>query len=212
MKSKKFGRVLDRTGKELNLEFEADLRNKRFIEYGSGGRMVTFKLWKKTELVKIQVNFIEKILFGVKEAKVKTLLSNVKLSKEDWVYFDEFLKYYREFEVQAYDEREILCEKIRAILTRRAQKLRDFYDLFMLYKHGFRVADYKDSIIDKIRFSLYYKKYRDALEKNKRELSISRQILGDPFERSLFIIKPPLEFESFLKEIKREIEMLAIEL
>lgn len=57
------------------------------------------------------------------------------------MYFREFLEEYREFEVLAYDLREILCEKVRAILTRRVQKLRDFYDLYMLDRAGLRVED-----------------------------------------------------------------------
>jgi hypothetical protein len=38
----------------------------------------------------------------------------------------EFLDFYKPFSVLAYDEREILCEKVRAILTRKAQKLKGF--------------------------------------------------------------------------------------
>mgnify|MGYP000288812852 CR=1 FL=1 len=89
---------------------------------------------------------------------------------------------------------------MRAILTRRAQKLRDFYDLFILYKHGFRAEDLKKEIIDKIRKALYYKKYRNALERNKEAFKINREILEDLFERSLFVTKPTKEFEDFLEE------------
>jgi predicted nucleotidyltransferase component of viral defense system len=63
---------------------------------------------------------------------VKTLLNRIDLSEDEKVYFGEFLDFYKPFSVLAYDEREILCEKVRAILTRKAQKLRDFYDLFIL--------------------------------------------------------------------------------
>ena len=54
-----------------------------------------------------------------------------KISEDEKVYFEDFLNFYRPFELLCYDEKEILCEKIRAILTRRGQKLRDFYDVFL---------------------------------------------------------------------------------
>jgi len=185
-----FAGVLEKACSQAGLNFKPNLEDKRLFEFGGGGRMVTFKLWKGLELVKIQVNFVERILFKPKKVFVKTLLNIDELKKDEKVYFDEFLEFYKPFQVIAYDEREILCEKVRAILTRRAQKLRDFYDLFILQKHGFKIEDFKSEILKKIETSLYYKKYRDALEKNKEKLEISKEILENPFERSLFIKKP----------------------
>lgn len=74
--------------------------------------MATFKLWEMMEMIKIQVNFVEKLLFGPRNIAAKTLLSNVELSMDEKAYFEDFLKYYGEFEVQAYDVREILYEKM----------------------------------------------------------------------------------------------------
>ncbi|MCD6443734.1 nucleotidyl transferase AbiEii/AbiGii toxin family protein [Candidatus Bathyarchaeota archaeon] len=195
-----FGSLLEKVSKQVNLNFEAKLGDRNFIEFGGGGRMVTFKLWKGIELMKIQVNFVENILFKPKRVIAKTLLNDVGVSANEEAYFKEFLSFYRPFSVNVYDEREILCEKVRAILTRKAQKLRDFYDLYILDKHGFRVEDYKHEIIEKIKAALYYKKYREALVRNSRELAMRREILEDPFERSLFIVRPAKEFESFLKK------------
>lgn len=96
------------------------LEDKRFIEFGGGGKMVTFKLWKGSELIKIQVNFVEHILFQPQMVLAKTLLSKVKLTRDERAYFKEFLEFYKPIRIKAYDEGEILCEKIRAILTRRA--------------------------------------------------------------------------------------------
>jgi predicted nucleotidyltransferase component of viral defense system len=119
------------------------------------------------------------------------------------------LDFYKPFSVIAYDEREILCEKVRAILTRKAQKLRDFYDLFILQKHGLEARDLENEILEKIKASLYYKKYRDALKKNREKFEIG-QILADPFERNLFVEKPEKKFEDFLKSIVETIRKIAI--
>jgi hypothetical protein len=60
--------------------------------------MVTSKLWKNSEFIKIQVNFVDKILFPDKMVTVKTLLGNVQLSKDERVYFEEFLEFYKHFQ------------------------------------------------------------------------------------------------------------------
>jgi len=77
------------------------------------------------------------------------------------------LNFYKPFQALAYDEREILCEKVRAILTRQAQKLRDFYDLFILEKSGFQARRLREEIIKKTKACLRYKKYRENLEKQE---------------------------------------------
>jgi predicted nucleotidyltransferase component of viral defense system len=192
-----------------NLEFKAELGERKFVEFGGGGRMATFKLWKGPELLKIQVNFVEKLLFSPRVVRVRTLLDGVKLSRDERAYFGEFLDFYRPFKLMAYDEREILCEKVRAILTRRAQKLRDFYDLFVLAMHGFRLRDLKEEIAEKVRASLYYKKHRNNLEQNKRELEINAGLLENPFERDLLVEEPGEDFEDFLKLAIDELKNVA---
>jgi hypothetical protein len=171
--------------------------------------MVTFKLWKNSELIKIQVNFIEKLLFPLKKITVKTLLDKAKLSTDEKAYFEEFLDFYKPLQIMAYDEREILCEKVRAILTRRAQKLRDFYDLFMLSKHGYKIEDLAKEILEKVRASLYYRKYRSNLERNRKGLEIVEGFLEDSFERRLLIELPQRDFEDFLKVVGEKLREIA---
>jgi predicted nucleotidyltransferase component of viral defense system len=198
---KVFGRLLEETAKQTGIEFINKPKNRRYFEFGGGGRMSTFKMWKGTELLKIQVNFLEALLFPSKSLIAKTLLNGVTLSRDEKAYFSEFLDFYKPLKVNAYDEREILCEKVRAILTRKAQKLRDFYDIFMLDTHGFKVEQLTDGIISKIKASLYYEKYRNNLEANKKALKYSTDILEDPFERELLVKNPQRNFEKFLANL-----------
>jgi len=206
---KDFASFLKTVSEKLGLRFEAELKNRNFIEFGGGGRIVTFKLWKNSELIKIQVNFIEKLLFPIKKITVKTLLDGAKLSTDEKAYFEEFLDFYKPLQIMAYDEREILCEKVRAILTRRAQKLRDFYDLFMLSKHGYKIEDLAKEILEKVRASLYYRKYRSNLERNRKGLEIVEGFLEDPFERRLLIELPQRDFEDFLKVVGEKLREIA---
>jgi len=195
----RLGSLLEKISEKMGLEFKNDPKDKRYFEFGGGSRMVTFKLWKNSELIKIQVNFVEEILFPFKKVIVKTLLDGVNVTKDEGAYFDEFLNFYKPFQVLAYDEREILCEKVRAILTRRAQKLNDFYDLFILDKSRFEAGRLREEILKKTKACLRYKKYRENLEKNRESLK-TREVINDTFERELFVIKPSKDFEVFLRK------------
>lgn len=204
-----FGQMLEGTSKRLGLDFRNDLSDKRYFEFGGSKRMVTFKLWKGREFVKVQVNFVEELLFDTKRKTVKTLLDGVSLKREETAYFEEQLAYYAPFEIDVYDEREILCEKVRAILTRRAQKLRDFYDLFVLDSRGFKVEQLVEECARKTKVSLYYRKYRENFEDNRKAIELDEAVFESPFERSLFIVSPPTEFDRFIGELLKKLEGIA---
>jgi predicted nucleotidyltransferase component of viral defense system len=203
-----FGEILEDVSKRLGLDFKNDLSDKRYFEFGGSKRMVTFKLWKGKEYVKIQVNFVEELLFEAKMMTVKTLLDGVSLKRDETAYFDEQLAYYAPFDVDTYDEREILCEKVRAILTRRAQKLRDFYDLFILDSHGFKVGQLEEESVHKTKASLYYRKYRENFGANRKAIELD-DVLENPFERSLFVVSPPVGFERFVERLSVELLRIA---
>jgi len=73
----------------------------------------------------------------------------------------------------------------------KAQKLRDFCDLFLLDINGLKVEEFKNEIVRKTRTALYYKKYRDNLEANKMAMKVDADILENPHERELFVASPP---------------------
>jgi len=208
--AERFGSALERIAHDMELDFRCDLKNRNYVEFRSGSRMVTFKLWKGSELIKIQVNFVEKLLFLPRNVVAKTLLAGREISDDEKAYFREFLEFYHPVKVSAYSLEEILCEKIRAILTRQAMKLRDIYDMFMIKKAGVKI-ELKEEILEKIRFAMRFKKYRIALKASMETLNLE-SILEDPAEMEMFVIKPEEKFysfvgelESFLKEITREV-------
>lgn len=178
--TEKLSVFLESVAGKLGLNFKNDVGDRNYIEFGGGNRMVTFKLWKNSEIMKVQINFVESILFGYESVFANTLIGS-GIKAEDLVYFEDFFKYYSPFKVNAYRMEEILCEKVRAILTRRAQKLRDFYDIFMLERQGINVKDFKQEIADKVRTAMYFQKYKNNLEENIGNLEIE-EIFDDPFE------------------------------
>ena len=208
--AEKFASALERIAHGMKLDFRCDLKNKNYVEFGSGSRMVTFKLWKGSELIKIQVNFVERILFPHRNTVAKTLLTGIEIGDDEKAYFHEFLEFYQPVKVSAYSLEEILCEKIRAILTRQAMKLRDVYDVFMIRKAGVRIANLKEEILEKIRFAMRFKKYRTALKASMDTLSLE-SILEDPAEIEMFVVKPGEEFYSFADELERFLKEIACE-
>ncbi len=197
-----FASALEDVARKMELDFRAELRNTNYIEFGSGSRMATFKLWKGSEMIKVQVNFVEQLLFPHRELVARTLVDRAEIGKDDKLYFEEFLKFYSPLKVSAYSLEEILCEKIRAILTRQAMKLRDFYDVFMIEKAGIRAEELRSEILMKIREMMRFKKYREVLKASVKSLEIE-EVLNDPFEMEMFIVKPDAEFYSFLKRFEK---------
>ena len=162
---------------ESNMDFNMNKSNRNYVELTGSNKTVTFKLWYNSEVlgyksfIKIQINFVEKILFPPVERKMRSLLSREKLREVEEFFPGEFREYQEDVSLLAYDIREILCEKIRSILTRRESKARDFIDIYLISKkYGLKITDLKQSILDKTRFILrLYNRYRENL-KNKRGL------------------------------------------
>ncbi len=209
--AEKFGSVLESTAHDMELDFRCDLKNRNYVEFGSGSRMATFKLWMGGELIKIQVNFVERLIFPHRNVTAKTLLAGRKIQDDEKAYFEEFMEFYHPVKVAAYSLEEILCEKIRAILTRQAMKLRDIYDVFMIEKAGVRMEELREEILAKIGVAMRFKKYREALMASINTLDLEN-VLDDPSEMQMFVIKPTEEFysfvgelENFLKDVAREV-------
>ena len=115
---------------------------------------------------------MEKVLFLVKEAVLKSL---IKESKElEFLFPDLYREYAVKIKFKVYDIREIFAEKIRAILTRKGIKERDFIDVYLISKKfDVKYKDIKGKALEKIEFALkLYRKYRENLKENLRILSI----------------------------------------
>ena len=121
------GRLFEEISENRALNFKCEKGNKRYVELGGGNKFATFKFWLPSTigvetLVKIQINFVEELIFPLKKVELKSICPKIKEL--------EFLfpRYYTEYRAiipfNVYDIREILCEKIRAILTRRGFKER----------------------------------------------------------------------------------------
>ena len=161
--------------------------------------------------LKVQMNFVEKLYFPLKSAKLGSLLPEEK--EELTLLFPEFKEYTQKILFDVYDVREILCEKIRAILTRRGIKARDFLDVYLICRE-FRIEleDVYGCSVEKTRFTLcLYERYRKNLEEKKTI------VLSAPFtwgEEKGLLLKDidEKEFYKFLEKLKMFLKKVVDEL
>lgn len=183
--------------------FSATKQDKQFIEFGGSNKFVTFKLWYLSSIlgtkqfVKIQINFVETFKFGYKEKPINMLLDKADKKEISFLFPQYAYLFHSTISLAVYDPREILIEKVRAILTRKDFKTRDFIDLYLLYaKLGYDYNSYKHEIIAKITFMLKYEKYSQNL---KGKNIISFKMKGE--EEKLLLLPLPGNFNEFMKKL-----------
>lgn len=199
-----FGKQLENMG----FDFIFDKSDKKYVEIGNNNKLVTFKLWYESlftgysSFIKIQINFLETIKFNIKTLETSSLIKD-NLSKEDKIYYQEFLDYYKKRKIPVYDIKEIFIEKFRSLLTRKAIKSRDAIDLFFINKR-FRIKteDFLKEINEKITFAIEnYEKYKDNFIFAKEKLDDTpfsheeiRHLVIKDFKKE--------DFEDFVKKLR----------
>jgi len=211
------GKVFEEIAKKRELDFKCFKDNRSYVELGGGNKTCTFKIWYESEVLarksflKIQMNFVEKLCFPFNSAELQSFLP--EQNEELTLLFPEFKEHTQKVLFDVYDVREILCEKIRAILTRKGVKARDFLDAYLICKEFMiELEDIHNCSIEKTRFTLcLYEKYRKNLE-DKKTLVISAPFTWGE-EKSL-LLKPidEKEFYKFLEKLKNFLKNIIDEL
>jgi predicted nucleotidyltransferase component of viral defense system len=215
-------KVIDRTGevfesiaKKRGLDFKCVKSNPDYVEVGGSDKTCTLKIWYDSEILKrrtflkVQINFVETMCFAPKKGVLSGLLAE-KHAELEALFPEETAEYAKKIPFSVYDIREILCEKVRALLTREGTKARDFLDVYLIWKRfGIRPEDEEKCIVSKIDFSLkLYAKYRDHL-KQKVALLNSGKLFDWGTEKELLLsdideadfYKFLGSFEMFLKRV-----------
>src|SRR3989344_1816394 len=204
--------IIERISKILGFRFKAEKENKEYFQYGGGNTFVTFKLWYNSEIagretfIKLQVNYREGLDHAVKEIKAKSVISE-DMKEEFLLRFPEdaeMLSY--PISIKAYDLKEILIEKIMAILTRRGVKPRDFIDVYKIIKlENIKIETLSDKIINKTQAMLKFEKYSLNLEV-KQETGFNFEISE---EEKMLLIPLDKDFDKFLIDFKVFLQELA---
>lgn len=199
--------VFEKIARNRGLDFKGEKRNPDYIEFGGGNKMCTLKIWYNSEVLgrrsfmKVQINFVENICYHPKSGQLVGLLTGKHEELE--ALFPEYAEYAERIPFNTYDIREILSEKVRALLTREGTKARDFLDVYFICRRfGIKLSDVEETTVDKTNFTLsLYGKYRTHL-KGKIALLGSGRLFEWGEERRLLLSNiDEADFYSFLKEL-----------
>src|SRR3989344_2556823 len=203
-KINKLGSLIELIAKKLGLDFKIEKENKKYLQFGGSNAFVTFKIWYSSQelgketFVKIQVNHIEKLIYPIKELNAELIVPKNLEKDFSFIASEDAELLLKPIKIKVYDLNEILIEKIRAILTRRGIKARDFVDVFLITKKDkLNLNDFKKKIIEKIGDMLKFEKYSQNI-KNKESQLKEDLILGE--EEALMLTPIDKSFPKFLKE------------
>lgn len=203
-KINKLGELIEVIAKKLDLDFKMEKENKRYFQFGGSNAFVTFKIWydskelEKETFVKIQVNHIENLNYPIKELDVRFIVPKNLEKDFSFIISEDAQILLKPMKIKVYDLKEILIEKIRAILTRRGIKARDFVDVFLIVKQEkLNLNDFKKEIIEKINNMLKFEKYNQNLKNRETQLK-EDLVLGE--EEALLLTPIDKDFPKFIKE------------
>jgi predicted nucleotidyltransferase component of viral defense system len=187
----RIGEIFEEISKTYGLDFKCLKNNRDFVELSGGDKICTFKVWypsvvfNRKSFLKVQMNFVEKICYPFRSVELKSVIS--KNQEEIALLFSEYQACVEGIAFDVYDVREILAEKIRAILTRRGIKARDFLDVYLISKtFDVSLDEIFGCVVEKIKFILeLYARYRQNLEEKKVTFLSTSFSWGD--ERGLLL-------------------------
>ncbi len=148
--------------------------------------------------IKIEINFLDELFFKSEKVKIKHLNPSSK----------NLIFPLRKTELYSYCIKEILIEKIRAILTReRSINERDIFDLFLLKNRGYNpLKSDLNEIKNKIRQGIGFK--QDKKKETEKVLKIERRFsqLESEIEEEIKMMNlkdyDSLEYREFFNELK----------
>lgn len=183
---------------ELGLEFDTDRSKIKFCTILHGRTVYTFRVYySSVQYIKIEINFVEKIVNEPKEITIRAITDLFDSSK---LMFDLNLSY-KNFNVLSYSLDEIILEKYRALLTRKKLQERDLFDLFLI-KGALKINI--SEAIEKIKNSSLIKRDLENLIKEKLVLLKENKFFESREKISDLVIKEynTNNFEKFRDEIK----------
>ena len=205
------GLLLEEIAKLLGFRFKAEKQNRKYFQFGGSNTFVTMKLWhysnelKKDTFIKIQVNYRERLEYKIEEKEAKFIIPKT-FEKEFLFIFDkEAGIFFKPIKVKAYNLKEILVEKFRAILTRRGIKSRDFIDIYEITKFmKTNLEEITESIIDKTKAMLRFEKYKKNLDDKQTGIFLAEmdENIGKIDEEKILFVPLENDFTAFIQKLK----------
>lgn len=203
------GKQLVEISEKYLFDFKFEKYNMLYVQLGGSNKMATFILWfdstqGRHSMIKIQINFTEDIEFQIKRKKLNPPAFH--FSDRERVYFKEFLEFYDNLNYYVYDVKEIAVEKIRTLLTRKTVKVRDLFDLYLIYKKlGVDAIKLKKEWMEKINFAVdKYKKYSDNYK--RRGVPTKDDFVLEEIDHLLLTTVDKEDFSIFVTEFLNKLE------
>lgn len=137
---------IKRVCEKAEFDFEVERTNPRYVLVRNSRAVYVLHFYYHSLLtgeeipVKIEVNFLEDIIYPSTESRINAIVEN-----------DTYLKSIgynlKNVTVKTYPFDEIILEKYRAILTRESFKERDLLDLYLISEHGIDVLGVPDNLV-----------------------------------------------------------------
>lgn len=211
--SKLMGVIANLCG-NVGLDFAARKDDHKYAEIGGSNRFLTLKAWYKSSMdgkeyfIKFQFNFVENIIYNFVRKKAEPLIGKIDEKEARALFPEESIALLSRPAMDAYDIKEILLEKVRAILTRRGVKERDFVDVYLITKKlGKDVSSFREKIIGKTVFMLRFEKYRENLAE---KLKIKTWV--KPGEERYLLLKPMDGFQTYLEKFQPLLNEMALDI
>lgn len=211
-------KVFEKIAKKRKFDFKCEKSNTNYVLLGGSNRMCTFYVWydsavlKKRSLIKIQINLVEELCAKSERGNLSSAVT--KKDEEMSALFEEYKEYSTTISFPMYGLKEILSEKVRALLTREGIKARDFVDIYFIEKNlGIKVVDVEKYVIRKINHSLkLYEKYRINFDTKKKLLAQDKTFDWGK-EKELLIAKfDEKDFNKFIRKFTEYLKELVTKL
>jgi predicted nucleotidyltransferase component of viral defense system len=212
------GKTFEVIAKKRDLDFKRVKSDRKYVELGGSNKLCTLKIWYNSEVqktkafIKVQINFVEDLCTKPETGRLHSALR--KNDKKMASLFAEYEEYSKAIPFGVYNAKEILAEKMRALLTRKGIKARDFLDIYFIEKHlGIKVDDVEKYVIRKTKHTLgLYNKYQTNF-RAKKKLIEQGKIFDWGTEKELIISKvDDKKFNKFVAELAEYLKKLVVKM
>lgn len=195
---------IDKISKKFNLDFSTIKKDKKYCRVMDRKNVYLFRIYYQPvygakEFIKFEVNFNDELVYPPVFENIQHLFDS-ELIKD--LEFIEGIKIKIRKNILCYDLREIVIEKIRAILTRPVVKERDLFDLFLISKKIDVEKLETRMVIDRIKRSKsFVKGLKEKIQKNLEILAKDTYDIIEEKSKLALIDIEESEYSNFRRKV-----------
>jgi hypothetical protein len=205
-KDKTIKKIITKILDEVNLicenckfDFEIDRKNTKYVRDANRRSIyilnIFYKsLFAKTGVLKIEISFIENLIFEIEEMKINNIVDLIKVDK---LFLNAINYDLKNCNILSYSLDEIILEKFRACVTRDYFKERDILDLFLINEKKKVFEIDKKNLREKLMCSPFRDKSFEIIKKEFLERFENENFVSNEDVKDLSL--KDFDFEKYLK-------------